>query len=503
MNIEKSKNKNSYGQILKSSSIMGGAAGITLLIGIVRTKFVAVLIGTGGVGLLASFTAIQGLWGTVAGLGLASSAVKDVAAAVAKGDQQAIGRTVLTLRRMSWLTGLLGMGSLMAISPLVGQFTFGSDKHNLEIAALGLIILFSNITGGQTALIQGTRRIGDIARLQIIGAAVGTVVAIGFYIWLALRGIIPALVLTSAIQLLVSWRYAQRVAVPKVEMTWGDSFQEASGMMKLGVAMMWTGLVTGLVTYATVVMITDQFDLQSVGLYSAAFALSGMFVNFVLQAMGTDFFPRLTSVSHDKDAMNRLVNEQTEIGILLVTPGILAMLILAPWIIQLFYTKEFLPAVDLLQWFILGCFGTVVSWPMGFMMISLGKGLLYFMVESFWNALHLGLVVIGMLFFGLEGAAMAFFVFHIFVVLSAYMIAQQLSCFSWSTQTIRLILLLLFIAAVAFIAARTLPIWPATIFGMVLIAVTTVFSIRGLVGRIGYEHRLVRAVCKITRMCNR
>ncbi|MEK9776722.1 MAG: hypothetical protein VW339_11375, partial [Quisquiliibacterium sp.] len=72
--------ENSYAQILKASSIMGGAAGINLLLGMVRVKFAAVLIGTTGVGLIASFTAIQGLIGTLAGLGIHSSAVRDIAA---------------------------------------------------------------------------------------------------------------------------------------------------------------------------------------------------------------------------------------------------------------------------------------------------------------------------------------------------------------------------------------------------------------------------------------
>ena len=49
MNLEKTKKSNVYGQILKSSSIVGGAVGINLLIGIVRTKFAAVLIGASGV----------------------------------------------------------------------------------------------------------------------------------------------------------------------------------------------------------------------------------------------------------------------------------------------------------------------------------------------------------------------------------------------------------------------------------------------------------------------
>jgi PST family polysaccharide transporter len=90
----------SYTQILKSSSLIGGAQGINLLLGMVRVKFAAVLIGPVGVGLIGNYTAIQGLVGTVAGLGIQSSGVREVAAAVGQGDPEAIGRTIITLRRV-------------------------------------------------------------------------------------------------------------------------------------------------------------------------------------------------------------------------------------------------------------------------------------------------------------------------------------------------------------------------------------------------------------------
>ena len=104
----------------------------------VRKKFVAVLIGTTDIGLLANFAAIQGLVDTLFGLGIQSSAVREVAAAVGKGDDNVIGRAVLTLRRICWLTGMAGMFAMMVLSPLISQLTFKSDKFTINIAALGL-----------------------------------------------------------------------------------------------------------------------------------------------------------------------------------------------------------------------------------------------------------------------------------------------------------------------------------------------------------------------------
>jgi PST family polysaccharide transporter len=482
----------SYGQILKSSSIMGGTAGITMLLSMLRTKFAAVLIGTAGAGLLANFGAIQGLVGTLAGLGLGSSAVRDVAAAVAAGDQAAIGRTVLTLRRMCWLTGLVGMAAMMALSPLLAQWTFGNQDHTLEIAALGLIILFGNLSGGQTALINGMRRIGDLARLGVVSAVVGTAVSIGFYLWLGLRGIVPALVLASAINLLVTWRFAKRVPVPPASMTWAQSFNTAGGMVKLGLVMMWTGLLSSVAAYATVKMITTSISLPAVGIYSAAFALSGMFVNFVLGAMGADYYPRLTGVNHDKAAVNRLVNEQTEIGLLLAVPGLLATLSLAPWVIHIFYTAAFLPAVALLQWFILGCLGRVVSWPLGFLILALGKGRWFFATQTTFSLLHVALIAALLHWVGLQGVAIAFCLFYVGYTATVWAVARHLTGFAWSASSRSMLMGFTAVMAMLFIAVRALPVWPGTVVGGVVTMAVSLFCLRGLVARVGPEHRITK-----------
>ena len=458
----------------------------------VRTKFVAVLIGPLGVGLIGTYQVMQGMVGIVAGLGIQSSAVRDVSLAAKSGNEESIGRTILTLRRISLFTGLIGALAMIALANPLSLYTFGSDEHVVQIAMLGAINLFSNIQGGQMALIQGMRRISDLARLNVIGAVAGTVVSVVLYTWLGLRGIIPALLLFALIQLIASWYFSRNIPVTKVEMSWKESFRAAGGMVRLGVAFMLNGLLVAVVAYLTRVLIMQEVSLEAVGIFTAAFALSGMFVGFVLSAMGADYYPRLTAVSHDSGAMNQLINEQTEIGLLLAVPGLIATLILAPWIIQIFYTSEFLPAVDLLQWFILGCLGRVISWPMAFTMLALGKGSWFVATETAINIVHLGLIWGGLFVFGIEGVAMAFFTMYLVYVVGSFLVARYLTGFSWSSATRRLLMLLLPIAAVAFFAARILPIWPATGFGVAVTGIASILCLRELVKRIGSEHRIVQ-----------
>jgi len=443
----------------------------------VRKKFVAVLIGTSDIGLLANFAAIQGLVDTLFGLGIQSSAVREVAAAVGKGDDNAIGRAVLTLRRICWLTGIAGMLAMMALSPLISQLTFKSDKYTLDIAALGVIILFANLSGGQTALMQGMRRIGDMARANVYGAIFATFAAISFYSWLGLRGIVPALVAISAMQLGLSWYFARRLPVPTVILTWGETLSEAGGMVKLGLVFMWLGLLGSAVTYFTVMLITQQISLQAVGLYSAAFALSGIFVNFVLSAMGADYYPRLTCVANDNVAVNRMVNEQTEIGLLLAVPGLLATLVLAPWIIQLFYTKEFLPAVDLIQWFILGCLGRVISWPLGYIALARNEKMKYFLIETSSQIIHVLLIVLCLSFFGLKGVAIAFSALLMFSTAILWTAARTMTGFRWSNTNKVLIASSILFLSVSMFLDKNIEGHIPFLLSILMIFATSVYSL--------------------------
>ena len=472
---------------------MGGAAGINLLLGMVRVKFAAVLIGTTGVGLNASFTAIQGLIGTLAGLGIQSSAVREIAAAVGKGDEQAVGRVVLALRRTCWLTGLVGMAAMMLVSPFLSQITFGHRDYTLDIAALGVIILFGNLSGGQMALIQGTRRIGDMARANIYGAVAGTVAAIGFYGVLGLRGIVPTLVAVSAIQLALSWYFARQVPIPPVALSFRESFIEAQSFIVLGVVFTWSSLMSTGAHYLTVTFVTQQHGESVLGIYSAAFALSALFVNFVLQAMGADYYPRLSAESGNNKNINKLANEQIQIGAILATPGLIATIVYAEIAIKLLYTAEFLGGVAILQVFVFGCFGRVVGWPTGFILLAKKKDAWFFFTQTLYALINITLVFFALKAFGLIGTAIAFGAQTLIGITVNRIIIGHLTGFKWCIETIKVVGVNFFALSLSYLISKSETI-TALVLGTVLLLLTAVYTARQLAYKLGPDHLLSKFI---------
>ncbi len=489
--------KNSYSQILKSSSIVGGAKAINMIIGMVRTKFVAVLLGPAGVGMMGTYLAITGLIGSLSGLGINSSGVREVAKAKGTGDTKKIGTTILTLRRMVWFTGTLGALILVLCAVPISRYTFNDSSYAVPLMFLASILFFQAINGGQMALIQGMRRIMDLARINVLGSAVGTVISVTLYYWLGMDGIVPALIALAIFNLGISWWFVREIPVPRVTISWRESFFQTGGLVKLGVALMCAGLVGAFVAYLTRTLIFRDIGIEAVGVFQAAFGLSGMFINFVLGAMGADFYPRLTSVSRDNDKVNTLVNEQTEIGLLLAVPGLIATIVLAPWVIRIFYTGAFTESVDLLRWFVLGCIGRVISWPMGFIMLAKGESRMFLITETVFGAIHVALLWLGLKLFGLIGVAIAFMTLYILYSMGMLAVSHHLTSFTWSKSVKNFLFILLPASLLVFLSALLLPVIPTTAIGSAVCLLTGVYCLQQLTHRLGTGHKICRLVAKV------
>jgi len=488
------RNRGSYSVIMKSSALIGGSEVVRILIGMVQVKFLAIFLGPLGVGLAGTYSSLIGLVQRFAGLGISGSGVREVAKAVGTDDREKIGRTALTLRRICWFTGVVGSLLVVFLAQPLSRITFGTTEYAWALVLLAWIILMRNIQSAQMAYLQGLRRIGDLVRLKIIGAVGGATIGVGFYAWLRLDGIVPALLTMAMFNLAASWWFARKVPPPQVIMTWRESFRSSRGLLRLGIAFMWTGLLSAAVAYFTRLMIAQELDLHAVGIFQSSFRLSAMFVGFILQAMGTDYFPRLVGVSSDNEKLNKMVNEQTEIGLLLAIPGLLATLAFAPWVIRIFYTAEFAQAAELLKWFVLGCLGRVISWPMGFVMLAKGKSLWFSGTQTFFSIVHLVMIWLGIVYYGIIGVSIVFFLLYIIATIVVMLVARHLSGFTWNSDVRKLLITMLSVAGGLFLVSQFMQEIYATIIGTITTFIVGIYCLRELTKRLGSEHRICRMV---------
>lgn len=472
--------KHTYGQILKSSALIGGSSMLNIAIGIVRTKAMAVLLGPAGFGLMGLYGSIIDLALSIAGMGIGSSGVRQIADAVGSGDTHRIARTVAVLRRTSILLGILGAILVTVFARQVSTLTFGSDDHASAVALLSLAVLFRLVSSGQSALIQGMRRIHDLAAIGVVGALIGTIIGVALVYALGEQGVAPSLVGVSAMGLVISWWYSRKVQIQPPAMMGAEVRHEAASLLKLGFAFMASGILTMGAAYAVRSIVLRMDGLEAAGFYQAAWTLGGLYVGFILQAMGADFYPRLVGVASDDTQCNRLVNEQARVSMLLAAPGVIATLTFAPLVIALFYTAKFGEAVEVLRWICLGIALRVITWPMGFIVVAKNRQAIFFGAELAWTVVNVGLTWICVKSFGLNGAGIAFFGSYVFHGLMIYPIVRGLSGFRWSPANRKTGLLLGSLIAVVFCGVYFLPTLLAYGIGTLAVILSGVYSTRVL-----------------------
>ena len=429
--------------------------------------------------------------------------MRQIAEAVGTGDEEQIAVTVTTLRRVAFYSGALGALLLIAFSKPISWLTFGSYQRAGIVAVLALAAFFGDVSAGQGALVQGMRRISDLARMSVFGALYGTVFSVGIlYFWRGERGLVLSLICVAAMSIATSWWYARKIKVRRVSISLKQVTREASGLLKLGVVFMASALMSLGAAYLVRIIILRKLGIKEAGFYQAAWALGGLYIGFILQAMGADFYPRLTAVAKDNEECNRLVNEQSEVGWLIAGPGILATLTFASLVITLFYSAEFGPAVELLRWICLGMMLRVVTWPIGFIILAKGAAKVFFWTEVFTSVGYAGMVWAGVQAFGLKGAGIAFFGLYSLSFAVVYLIGRRLSGFCWSAPNRRLALLFAPLITVIFVGGYLLPPLAAVILGVTITVPTAIYSLRALCKLVPLDRlpRVVQKTIKLLRL---
>lgn len=444
--------KGSYRDILKSTTVVGGAQVIKVILGIVKNKILSILIGPAGIGLIGAYNSAIGMVASISGLGVGFSGVREIAKADASGDEQLISKTVFTFRRITVFLGILGVLICLIFSKPLSIITFGNPSHTKDFSFLSIVIFLTIILSSQNALIQGKRRIKDLAKLNVYGTLYSILISVPLiYIW-GLKGIVPFLILLAFVNTLISWWYAKKIKIKRVYLSLREVIINSKSFIHLGIAFMSGGFLHMVNNYLIRVFIIRTIDIEALGFYQASYIMSTVYIGVILNAMGKDYYPRLTAVSNNSEKCARLINEQTEIGILIATPGLLLTLVFAPIIVKLLYSAKFMVAVEILRWQILGVFLQVISFSIGYLTIAKGLGKLFFYLQLAFCLIHLLLIWLFVNSIGIVGTGIAFFLLYVLHVIILYIVGKKLINFHWSKEVKNLILLTSVIIAITFIS---------------------------------------------------
>ena len=135
--MNKKETSSSYSHILKYTSIFGGVQGLVILIGMVRNKLIALLLGPQGMGLMALFNSTVRLISDTTGLGLGVSAVRELSRLYDEEHHEELKSRIELIRSWSVITACLGFVLCVVLSPLINHYSFSWGNHTLHFMLFG------------------------------------------------------------------------------------------------------------------------------------------------------------------------------------------------------------------------------------------------------------------------------------------------------------------------------------------------------------------------------
>lgn len=358
----------SYKSIIKTSGLIGAVQVARIVFGLANSKVIALFIGTEGYGIFSLYSSFSAMVDNFAVLGVNQSGVRDIAKA--KDDRAAVEKCIWVLRRIIFVCcSIVALVSII-FSKAISSSLFGSYEYAWGVILVSTTILLNGISKGQVAILNGFRQIKDLARSQIIGAAIGSAATISSVILLRNSGIPVYIFIISATATATTWFYVRKLKIKNLRPHSGELKTIAKGLIFTGLGFSIAALASTLTAYVARVYLASLFGLSGVGIYMACWTLSNLYVGIVLSAMGVDFMPRIMSAIGDNTLINKLLNEQMELGILISGIGVVALLVFSPFILKVFYSSEFAAGASIIRWQILGVALRVLSYPLGYVLMG-------------------------------------------------------------------------------------------------------------------------------------
>lgn len=480
-----------YADAIRATAALALSSGATLVMTVLRSKWVALCFGPEGVGLLGSLTSLSTMVVVATDLGVSKASSRQIAAAGSAPD--AVALAVRASQRWTALLGAAGALGVLLFARELSVWTFGDEDHAATIRWLAPVVFVSELSAGYLTTLQGLRRIRQLTTVNTAAAAVATVLTIGATAAFGRASLPFVPLLVAAPPAALAGFTVWRLGLPWVPLGPRALLAALRGLLGLGFTLMMTALMPAFVSYYTRALIVKDLGPEAAGLYQAAWSLSTVYVGVVMGQMGAEYLPRLTALADDLVALRTAINQQAVVLLLMATPGVLFTLAWGPVIMVAAYSRAFVTGAPVLAWLTVGVMLRVVSWPLSFALLARNQPRLYFVIDAGANLLHLAATMALTPVLGLTGVGVAFVSLYVAYWAAMYLGLRRAIGFAYVPEHLRTLAPLLAAALFVHGATLALPTVPAVATGTgVACAVSVACAVR--LARLAPDSRLGRGV---------
>lgn len=416
--------------IIKNTLKLAISKIVKLIVGFIKTKIAALLIGTEGIGAMNQFSFTTSKISDFSLLSMNHGVVKQIAERKSKDDyKEQIANVLKSYTLIISIVTIIVVCSLLLFIDNLTIWFFGDIKYKnifiISIICIPLMIYNS----WANSLLRAYKEIKYLARSEIyasIGALCVFVPAIYFF---KLKGAIAGMAFVFIFILILNQFFAHKKILNKIKLSIKDIFKAKFIKLDIKELFLFAGIGITIGLYDIIAetftrsVVVANLGLEGIGIYSPNIALSGMFTGFLLPSIFTYLFPRFAE-SKSNSEINGIINDVFRLISFTSIPFVLILIAFRFEVIPLLYSSEFNNAAIFLPGHMFGTLFYLYMSVFGQVFSPTGRVKIYGVFNFFLISLKILIVFIFVKRFGLMGYMLQFIIppFIFFIIFLVYLI---------------------------------------------------------------------------------
>lgn len=398
----------SYKQLTKYILGFGGIQSLNILISLVRNKFVSIILGPSGMGLISLFQSGITLMQNSTNFGLSQSGIRTISIAYEDESEETLRNSIRLIRSWSLITAAIGLLASILLSGALSVFVFSNPKHYIDFILLSPVVALAAITSGEFAILKAVRQLKAVAKLSAIATILTLATSVPMYYFWGTRGIIPSIIIAALLQFAVTIKISFKHYPPKYSLN-KDFLLKGKTTMVLGIAFVGAGIFSSGAEFLVRAFLNRHGGEAIVGLYNAGYMIAFSYAVVVFASFDNEYFPRLSRVCGDgnKASMTDTIIRQIKVSLLFVVPIIIILIPLLPYIIPILFSTGFNDAIPMAQVTLCAIIIKAITLPIEYMPLAKGDSKSFLLMEAVYDVLFASFVCYFYLIYGLIGTGYA------------------------------------------------------------------------------------------------
>lgn len=392
--------------LFKITSLNSFSVALKIGIGLITSKILAIFVGPGGIALVGNLRNFLTSLESISILGFQNGIVKYVAEN--QKNEEGLRKIIATVFICLIGLALVLSGLLYFFASFWNEKILGYSSDNaLVFKVLAFALPWYTVSVFLLALLNGLSKFTKVIWVNIIGNLTGLLVSLVMILKYHTLGALLAIVITPSFLFFVTFYFVQKeIKFLEIIRLRLYDFKIIKNLLPYSLMALVSSVLGPIVLLAVRNNIIENLGLEQAGFWETMTRISSYYLLFVSTILTVYFLPKLSKAKDNSET--KLIFWQFYKTILPVfCLGLIVVYCMRHFIIQLLFTKEFLPVTALFFWQLIADVFKVAALILGYQFFArkltkafiiselFSLGVLYFSSSFFMN------------YYGIEGMVMA------------------------------------------------------------------------------------------------